>query len=59
MFLVTISSSLYLYFIFRKDFKHEPDLEYLNSVNPIDYIENKKELVVSIFILFIVICLIL
>ena len=59
MFLATISSWLYLYLVFRKDFKNEPDLEFLNSVEAIDYIENKKELVVSITILFIVICLIL
>jgi len=59
MFLVTISSSIYLYLVFRKDFKYQPDLEYLNSVKAIDYLENKKELIVSLSILFIVIAIIL
>jgi hypothetical protein len=59
MFLVTFSSSLYLYLVFRKDFKHQPDLEYLNSVKPIEYLKDKKELVVSLSILFIVISIIL
>jgi len=59
MFLVTISSSLYLYLVFRKDFKHKPDLEYLNSVKPIEYLKDKKELLVSLSILFLVIAIIL
>ena len=59
MFIVTISSSLYLYLVFRKDFKHQPDLEYLNSVKPIEYLKDKKELVVSLSILFVVIAIIL
>ena len=59
MFIATISSSIYLYFVFRKDFKYQPDLEYLNSVKAIDYLENKKELIVSLSILFIVIAIIL
>jgi hypothetical protein len=59
MFIVTISSSLYLYIVFRKDFKHKPDLDYLNSVKPIEYLQDKKELIVSLSILFIVIVIIL
>ncbi len=55
MFTVTISSSIYLYLVFRKDFKTKPDLEELEKVNPIEYIKNKKELFFSILILFIVI----
>lgn len=58
MFIVTLSSSLYLYLIFRKDFKTKPDLEELNKVNPIEYIQNKKELIASLSILLIVILLV-
>jgi len=58
MFLVTISSSIYFYLIFRKDFKIKPDLDELEKIKPLEYIENKKELKVSIAILFIVIMLI-
>jgi len=59
MFLVTISSSLYLYLVFRKEFKYKPDLEYLNWVKPIEYLKDKRELVVSLSILFLVIAIIL
>ena len=60
MFLVTISSGIYLYLIFRKDFKNaSPDLEYLNSVQAVDYLKDKRELVVSLSILLIVIIIIL
>jgi len=59
MFIVTISSSIYLYLVFRKDFKMKPDLDYLNSVKPSEYLKDKKELVVSLVILFIVIILVI
>jgi Na+/H+ antiporter NhaD/arsenite permease-like protein len=59
MFIVTISSSLYLYLVFRKDFKINPDLEYLKSVNPSEYLKDKKELIVSLSILFIVILVVI
>ncbi|MDQ7023141.1 MAG: hypothetical protein Q9M97_06480 [Candidatus Gracilibacteria bacterium] len=55
MSITTFSSSLYLYLVFKKDFKTKPDLEYLDKVNPIEYLEDKKELIVSLGILFIVI----
>lgn len=55
MFTVTISSSIYLYLVFRKDFKNKPDLKYLNEVEPVDFLKNKKELIVSLLILLIVI----
>jgi len=55
MFTVTLSSSLYLYLVFKNDFKHKPDLEELAKVNPIEHIENKKEMIVSLVILLIVI----
>ena len=58
MFIVTISSSLYLYLVFRNDFKHKPDLKELAKVKPIEHIENKKEMVVSLIILLVVITLI-
>jgi len=59
MFTVTFSSSIYLYLVFRKKFKIEPDLDYLNSVKPIEYLKDRKELVVSLIILFIVILVII
>jgi len=55
MLTVTISSSIYLYLVFRKDFKTEPDIAYLKEVNPSDFLKSKKELIVSLSILLIVI----
>ena len=55
MFTVTISSSIYLYLVFRKDFKHKPDSEELKKVNPLEYIKDKREMIVSLIILFLVI----
>ncbi len=59
MFTVTISSSVYLYFVFRKYFKHRPDLEELAKVDPSKHIEDKKEMIVSLFILLFVILLVI
>lgn len=58
MFTVTISSSIYLYLIFRKDFNTKPDLEELEKVNTLEYIENKKEMITSLLILLVIILLI-
>lgn len=55
MLTVTISSSIYLYFVFRKDFKIEPDLAYLDNIKPLEYLKSKKELVISLLILLTVI----
>jgi Na+/H+ antiporter NhaD/arsenite permease-like protein len=55
MLTVTFSSSLYLYLVFRKDFKTKPDLDYLKNVNPLDSLKSKKELVVSLLILLTII----
>ena len=59
MFTVTISSSLYLYLIYKKEFKKIPHLKKLDKINPIDYIENKNEAKLSIIVLAIVILLVL
>jgi Na+/H+ antiporter NhaD/arsenite permease-like protein len=59
MFTVTISSSLYLYLIYRKDFNKIPELKKLDKINPSKYIQNKKEARLSIIILLIVIVLVL
>ncbi len=59
MFSVTISSSIYLYLVFKKDFNHNPDLEELSKVDPSKYIEDKKEMIISLLILFIVILLVI
>jgi accessory gene regulator protein AgrB len=58
MFTVTLSSSLYLYLVFKKYFKYKPDLEELAKVNPISHIEDKKEMIVSLSILLFVILLV-
>ncbi len=59
MFIVTISSSLYLYLIFRKDFKIIPNLKRIDKVDPIKYIKSKKEAKLSVTILLIVIIFVL
>jgi Na+/H+ antiporter NhaD/arsenite permease-like protein len=59
MFTVTISSSIYLYLIFKKEFKSIPHLKKLDKINPSDYIENKNEAKLSITILAVVILLVL
>jgi Na+/H+ antiporter NhaD/arsenite permease-like protein len=59
MFTVTISSSIYMYYIFRKDLSQTADLTELNKINPNEYIENKKEMFISLFILFLIILLVL
>jgi len=59
MLTVTFSSSIYLYLVFRKDFKIKPDLAYLKEVNPKDFLKSKKELVISLLILFTVILIVI
>ncbi len=59
MFIVTISSSIYLYLIFRKDLKFKPDIDEFNKIDPLSYIKNKKELIVSLSILSIVILIVI
>jgi len=59
MFITTISSSIYLYLIFKKDFKIKPELEWLNSINIDEEINSKKELIISLLILFLVISIIM
>jgi len=59
MFITTISSSIYLYLVFRKDFKIKPEIEWLNSINIEEEINSKKELIISLLILFLVILIII
>ncbi len=59
MFTVTISSGLYLYLIFRKDLHTKPHIKKIMKLNPKDYIEDKKEAIISVSILLIVIFIIL
>ncbi len=59
MFSVTISSSIYLYLVFRKDLHTKPHIKKLMKLNPKDYIEDKKEAIISASILLIVIFIIL
>lgn len=58
MFSVTLSSSAYLYLIFRKDFKVKPELQEIENINPKDYLKDKKEILVSVSILILVIILV-
>lgn len=55
MFSVTLSSSLYLYLVFRKDFQVKPELDEIMSMDPKSYIKNREEVIVSLWILFCVV----
>ena len=55
MFIVSISSFIYLYLIFKKDFKLKTDQEKLDKIVPENYIKNKKNAKISLTILVIVI----
>ena len=55
MFTVTISSSIYLYLVFRKDFKQKPDLEEINWIDPKSYLKDKREIIISLSMLCLVI----
>ena len=58
MFSVTISSAIYLYLIFRKDFIIKVNLKKIEKINPSEYIKNKRQAICSLVILFIVIFII-
>jgi Na+/H+ antiporter NhaD/arsenite permease-like protein len=59
MFITTLSSGLYLYLVFRKDLTKKPDLSEFNNINPISHIKNKKQAILSVSILIIVILFVL
>ena len=52
MLTVTFSSSLYLYIVFRKDLRLQPDLESLKNLDPMEHIKSRKEIIISLSILF-------
>jgi Na+/H+ antiporter NhaD/arsenite permease-like protein len=58
MLTVTLSSSLYLYIVFKKYFKCKPNLKALADLNPIEHIKDKKEMITSLSILFVVILIV-
>lgn len=58
MFTVSLSSSLYLYLLFRKDFNLKPELDEIKDIDPKHFLSDKKELIISTSILFIVILLV-
>jgi len=59
MFIVTLSSSLYLYLIFRKDFKLTINAKKVEILDPKAKIIDKKDVLISVFVLIFVILLIL
>lgn len=59
MLTVTLSSSVYLYLVFRKDFNIKPELSEIKNIKPKNYIKSREELVVSIWILFAVVLVII
>ena len=58
MFTVTISSSIYLYLIFRKDLSLKPELSAIKKIKAKKSLTSKKEIVTSLAILFSIILLI-
>lgn len=58
MFTVTISSSIYLYLVFKKDLLIKPELWALKKIKAKKTLSNKKEIIISTSILFWVILLV-
>ncbi|MFC1798049.1 hypothetical protein ACFLY2_02750 [Patescibacteria group bacterium] len=59
MFLVTLSSSIYLYLVFRKDLKSKPHMGKIKEINPRKYLKKKKDIFISVSILISIIILVL
>ena len=59
MFISTITSSLYLYLVFRHDLNKKPETFLINRINAKKYLKNKNEIIISLFILVWVIFFIL
>ena len=55
MFTVTLSSSAYLYLVFRKDFKFKPTASAIKKLDASDQLKDKKEIILSVSILVITI----
>lgn len=58
MFIVSLSSSLYLYLIFRKDFETKAELEDILKLNPRETLVKRKKIIISLLILILVIFLV-
>ncbi len=58
MFTVTLSSSLYLYLIFKKDFKIKPNFNKIKRIKASSYLKHKKEIIISTSILVLIIWLV-
>lgn len=52
MFSVTISSSIYLYLVFKKDLLIKPELSAIKKLKPKKTLADKKEVIISTWILF-------
>lgn len=59
MFSVTFSSSLYLYLVFRKDLNKKSRLSQINKIKVEKYLKNKKEIIISLSILFLIVLLVI
>lgn len=58
MFVVSIISIVYLYFVFKKDLSIRPEMSIIRKLNPNKYIKNKSKVVLSLTILLLVILLV-
>ena len=58
MFTVTLSSSLYLYLVFRKDFQIKPEVAQIKKLDPKESLTTKKEIIISSLILVCIIALV-
>jgi hypothetical protein len=51
MFILTFVSSIYFYFVFKNDFALKPEIKDIREINPRDYLQNKKEIILSLSVL--------
>lgn len=58
MLTVTISSSIYLYLVFRKDFAIKPEMSYVRKLKPKKHLKSKKRIIISVSTLLITIFLV-
>lgn len=58
MFILTFISSIYFYFVFKNDFALKPEIKDLREINPKDYLQSKKEIILSLSVLVWVVILV-
>ncbi len=55
MFTVSIISAIYLYIVFRKSFKVSYNKDFVQKLNPISYLEDKRWMIISLVVMSLVI----